>query len=159
MSFKKPSGLDKTRREFLDYPIDKGWRIRAYIEKPTGKEDDIVFTVEHESEKENIIRFDTSGHSLFHVDILGKQKPFKEFPLALSIEEKISCVVDFIEKDLKFIIRHNGFEIRLSKSRLSDIENQLRDSVTNPQLGKRTTTLSISVDAVIKKMDNANETK
>lgn len=146
-------GINKNRREILDFPIENGWIIRTYIEKlPKGK-DDFIFMVEHQSEKDSIIRFDQSLHKYFHVDILNeKKKPFKEFPGIMDINQKIDCVFNFITKDLNCIIKHNENTITLNIDRLEEIKKSYKNELQNGlKIGKRTTSVNITGRAMITK--------
>jgi len=139
--------LKKNRRELLDYPVEKGWRIRAYLEKLSGK-DDFVLTVEHESERNSIIRFDQSKHNCFHVDILGEQqKPFQEFPEAKNIPEKMDSAFKFIREQFNYIVKYKGYELKLDEQRLKEIREKIEKEVDNPKLGVRTTSVSITSNA------------
>ncbi len=150
MSFKK------SRRELLDYPVEKGWRIRAYIEK-LPQRDNFVLTIEHESEKDNIIRFDQSKHKHFHVDILGEQqKPFLEFPEAKSIPEKMDSAFKFIREQLSYIVKYKSYKFNLDEQRLKEIKETIEKELGEPKLGTRTTSISISSNANIINPDETN---
>jgi len=134
----------RNRREFLDYPIEKGWKFRAYIEM-IGKKEDFVISIEYDSEKDSIIRFDQSSHKFFHVDKLGNEKkPFKEFREATNLIQKIDCAFDFIRNDLNYIIEYKQYKLELNKNLLDAMKSKLINEIRQPELGKRTTSHSIS---------------
>lgn len=160
MSYKKQpkpiSGLNPTRREFLDKLID-GWRVRAYIEILPHNKDDFVFTIEHNSDDNSIVRFDQSNHDHFHVDIIGKaQKPFQEFPEAKSNIEKIDAALKFIRETLNYTVKHGVNELKLSEQRLKEFREKIAKELGKLELGKRTTSVSITSNAYIIK---PNETE
>jgi len=136
--------LKKNRREFIDYPIEKGWKFRAYIEMIRGMKD-FVISIEHTSESNSIIRFDQSSHKYFHVDILDEtKKPFLEFPDATNLQLKIDCAFEFIENNLNYAIKHNQYKLEINKNLLDSIKSKLINEISQPELGKRTSSHSIS---------------
>ena len=141
--------LKKNRREFLDYPIEKGWKFRAYIEM-LGEMQDFVISIEHKSERDSIIRFDQSSHKYFHVDLFNESKrPYEEFPDAKTLLQKIERAFEFIRTHFNYVIVHKNYKLELDNNRLDSIKSSLINQISQPEIGKRTTSCNIISNANI----------
>ncbi len=143
--------MNPNKREWLDYPLEKEWRVRVYVLKSKSKAD-FRLLIEHNGAKDSVIRFDHGGgHKYFHIDILNKTpKPYKSFPKAKTIKDKIEVTFDYIRKELKYKIKYKNKTLNISPKRLEEIKNNiLKELLSKLKMGKRTTSKIISMEAVI----------
>jgi len=152
--------IGKDKREFVINSIRKKYQLRLNLEKTKLQEKDFVvllLELDTNGKRKQILRFDESSHphtsnlyESYHVhnfsDLLPKER-IEILGKNLSQDEKIEKSIDYLKSYADAHLPRE--DSLLFKSQLPGIEQQIRHELNSPQWGKRTTTISFSIGAIL----------
>jgi hypothetical protein len=134
--------MNERRQWTFTDTLNQGFILRGYEE-----DDDIVIMVIHESDKNNIVRFDQSPHKhdVYHSHI--NEQVYEEFSEAISKEQKINISINKMKEYISTgLVAHKGV-LYTAADNISDILEKYRQNMLAKTIEKGTIQGSAAIRA------------